>query len=109
MKESQYPTTDLPRKPGFAIMPARAGVAQLVEQRTRNAQVRGSNPLSGSKIGFLKNPGLDLPPVGLESLTPPARRRDWREEAWDEGFFADLAQQPEPSLPVSPLIPETTW
>ena len=26
-----------------------AGIAQLVEQRIRNAQVAGSNPVSGSK------------------------------------------------------------
>jgi hypothetical protein len=29
-----------------------AGVAQLAEQRTRNAQVRGSSPRSGSNLAF---------------------------------------------------------
>lgn len=35
-----------------------ATLAQLVEQRIRNAQVEGSNPLSGSK----KNQTEDFPP-----------------------------------------------
>ncbi len=36
-----------------------ATLAQLVEQRIRNAQVEGSNPLSGSKQ---KNQTEDFPP-----------------------------------------------
>jgi hypothetical protein len=33
-----------------------AGIAQSVEQRIRNAQVGGSNPLSGTIFHFLVNP-----------------------------------------------------
>jgi hypothetical protein len=32
------------------VVPARAGVAQLVEQLIRNQQVIGSSPIAGSKI-----------------------------------------------------------
>ena len=43
------------------ISPCKAGVAQLVEQRTRNAQVNSSNLFAGSREGkgsgdFLPNP-----------------------------------------------------
>ncbi len=34
------------------IAESSAGVAQLAEQRTRNAQVRGSSPRSGSNLAF---------------------------------------------------------
>jgi hypothetical protein len=46
-----------------------AAVAQLVEQRIRNAKVGGSTPLSGTihKIGFLPSPRGERP-VSLSRL-----------------------------------------
>lgn len=41
-----------------------AGVAQLAEQRTRNAQVRGSSPRSGSNLAF------ELTRVGESRCSP---------------------------------------
>ena len=38
----------LPRRARHAILPLRADVAQLVEQRFRKPQVTGSNPVVGS-------------------------------------------------------------
>ena len=35
-----------------------AGVAQLVEQRIRNAEVRGSNPLTGTIFAVRKLTGI---------------------------------------------------
>jgi hypothetical protein len=36
----------------FRARPKQAGVAQLVEQRIRNAKVVGSTPISGTKLFF---------------------------------------------------------
>jgi hypothetical protein len=59
------------------FVPARAGVAQLVEQLIRNQQVLGSSPSAGSRFSNLRHPSSR--PI-RESTTNPRQRFNDLEE-----------------------------
>ncbi len=70
-----------------------AGIAQLVEQRTRNAQVMGSSPFAGSTVFLLPPPRWDflfLPSMelwGAGAAKPGGRLHKFFKIQLSSGFF----------------------
>ena len=63
------------RRPRKSALPARAGVAQLVEQLIRNQQVSGSSPLAGSNsINNLRRSRIQTDPTRVTTVSPTTRR-----------------------------------